>query len=244
MTPPTLTGYEGTITDQPTITWTPDALFEAATTRIKAGNDEVLKYTVSSGQVVIDRDTFRMADTYTITIIADGYDNATTTVTLSLGNWTEYILFDTDDIIAEEPVYLQDDDSTTLADYHDRVLYDLGTDLENKFTRDNEFLKDYEGSNYSILDYILNPRQLKRVAVYYALYQIFDDRSTSEGDPYARKRDEYAQKYNKYLSLFPKHIEFSDLDRDENELPPYYRDALYPRNLFPREDTGKWRFTR
>ena len=242
-TPPELTGFTGIITNQPTITWTPDTVYESAITEIRVGNDKVLEYTISSGEALIDRDSFRMAETYTITIIATGYDNATATVTLALANWTRYILFDNNDLKNEEPQYLQDETDITLGDIHDMTLFELGQDLENQMYRNNEFLKELEGTNYTLLNYIYNPLRLKRPAMYLALKNIFDKKRYSENDPYAIKFYDYSKKYNNALRSFPKHIEFSDTDANENEIPPQYRRAIYP-NVFPTDDIGKARFTR
>lgn len=78
----------------------------------------------------------------------------------------------------------------------------LEIDLHNRFEHTQRRCEQYyDDDDFEVLDHIENPDELKRPAIYFALYFIFSQQSLgNDNDIYSQKAKFYLAEYNKALN--------------------------------------------
>jgi len=230
LTPPTLTAPTSSnrIVDDIVVTFTDSAPWRAAITAVKIDGVTiaVLARTIAAGSITFGN-TYRTfdesRDNYALTVVATGYTDATATISIAVAPWNLLSLYQvtpTDDLAAEESVMVSLL-AYTGADYttqHANVKDEIEEALVNYFVFKQKTLRDtLDDQNFQILDHIINPNKLKRLAVRLALYRLFNAQIITGDDSFGVLAKKYWQEYQRSLAFVHEILRFDTTVVDDSE---------------------------
>ena len=164
LTPPVLTApSEIRLSRAGTLTFTDSAAWRTAITAVRLGGSYLTvtaDYTVAAGVITILGTVINKIGTYTLTIEATGYDDATADLLYVVCDWSSLTLFTTAEITALEPAMV---DSAMISAIAISVKTEIMDNIASRFADIQNDLDD-EVSGINIHDNIRDIRLLRQCA--------------------------------------------------------------------------------